>query len=128
MTYDQLRAAMKKIGDSIPDGRVCSVIRTLQQCCEAVIEANGLHTRYQLKLLESILRCNLHYIEKRHYIFRRLMKRGLTHRPQKHYIDPSILTDRSGLDIIFENDLPSLKIKKQYFLKELYGIFKCKSV
>lgn len=46
MTYDQLRTAVKEIWDAIPDDRVRELIRTMRQRCEAVIEANGLYTKY----------------------------------------------------------------------------------
>ncbi len=46
MTYDQLRAAVKEVWDEIPDDEVRALIRTMRQRCEAVIEANGLHTRF----------------------------------------------------------------------------------
>jgi transposase len=46
MTYDQLRAAVKAVWDAIPDDDVRALIRTMRQRCEAVIVANGLHTRF----------------------------------------------------------------------------------
>lgn len=46
MTYDRLRIAVKEAWDAIEDWYLEELLSTMPERCEAVIAADGLHTRY----------------------------------------------------------------------------------
>ena len=46
MIYSQLRAAVQKTWDSITVDQLNELIDEMHDCCQAVIDANGMHTSY----------------------------------------------------------------------------------
>jgi len=46
MTYDRLRVAVKTAWDNVGEHEFRDLIESMQACCQAVIDANGLFTKY----------------------------------------------------------------------------------
>jgi hypothetical protein len=46
MSYDRLRAAVKEAWEAVPDEYLNELLDSMPACCEAVIKANGMYTRF----------------------------------------------------------------------------------
>jgi hypothetical protein len=46
MSYDQLRKAVSEAWEAVPDSFLLKLLRSMRERCQAVINANGMHTKY----------------------------------------------------------------------------------
>lgn len=46
MTYDQLRAVVKEAWDAISDSYLMEQLDSMDERCQTVIDANGMHIRF----------------------------------------------------------------------------------
>ena len=46
MSYNQLRKAMKEAWEAIPKDWLIELVRDMRACCQAIIDANRMHTKY----------------------------------------------------------------------------------
>jgi hypothetical protein len=46
MSYDELRQAVKEAWDAISEERLISLLREIRDRCQAVIDADRMHTTY----------------------------------------------------------------------------------
>jgi hypothetical protein len=46
MSYDKLRKAVKEAWEAVPEDYLIGLLRSMKARCEAVIAANGMHTKY----------------------------------------------------------------------------------
>ena len=46
MSYDQLREAVLEAWEAVPEDWLIQLVREMRERCQAVIDANGMHTKY----------------------------------------------------------------------------------
>ena len=46
MSYDALRAAVREAWEAVPQSYLTELIGSMRERCQAVIKANGMHTKY----------------------------------------------------------------------------------